>query len=446
MAAQLNLEELINNPRTRRLRISVICFCFLVMFFDGYDNNILGFVAANLAHYFHIQRAALGPVMSAGLFGFMVGALGLGEMGDRIGRKQMIIIGTSIFGLLTLLAVTTQSELAFIVLRFLAGIGLGGAIPNAIALNTEYASRRLKATAIGVMFVGYTLGGASPGLVASSLLSKYGWQGVFTVGGVLPIVLSILMALALPESIRYLVTTRRYAKLNTLMQRVGSSLPAGQDWGMAQDAPTHQKAPTRQLFVREHLLTTIFLWVACITCLMNVVFMISWGSTIVIDLGFNPSKAALVGAMYGIGGAFGSVVVTRLMDKFGPGAVSLSAVLTVPFVVMIGYDGHSQPLLMATFLIAGFFGNGAQVGLSALAGTIYPTLIRATGAGWAFGVGRVGAILGPLIGSALIANSATPQTLLMAMAVPAIVAAVAVGVLARHRTPPRAAVQVVEQS
>lgn len=114
---------------------------------------------------------------------------------------------------------------------------------------------------------------------------------------------------------------------------------------------------------------------------------------------------------------------------------------------MIGYDGHSQPLLMATFLIAGFFGNGAQVGLSALAGTIYPTLIRATGAGWAFGVGRVGAILGPLIGSALIASSATPQTLLMAMSVPAIVAAIAVGVLARHKaSPPRAAVQMAEQS
>lgn len=444
MAQPLNIEHLLNNPKARGLRISVACFCFLVMFFDGYDNNILGYVASDLARHLHIARAALGPVMSAGLFGFMVGALALGELGDRIGRKHMIVIGTAIFGLLTLAAVTTDSKLAFVVLRFLAGLGLGGAIPNAIALNAEYASRRFKATAIGVMFVGYTLGGAAPGLAASILLAKYGWQGVFLVGGVLPVGLSILMAIGLPESIRYLATMRRHAALNALVRKAGGD-PVSNDGAIAPEAASRQRAPARQLFAKDQLATTIFLWLACISCLTNVVFMLSWGPTIVVDLGFVPAKAALVGAMYALGGTFGSVVITRLLDRFGPTAVSIAILLTVPFIVLVGYAGHSEPLLMATLLIAGFFGSGGQVGLSAVAGTIYPTAIRATGAGWAFGVGRVGAILGPLIGAALIASGSSPQSLLMVMSVPSVVAAIAVGALAKQKAPDRATTLAIER-
>jgi len=445
MAQALNIENIVNDPKTRGLRITVACFCFLVMLFDGYDNNILGYVAADLAQHFHVARAALGPVMSAGLFGFMVGALTIGELGDRIGRKYMVVIGTAIFGLLTLAAVTTDSKLAFVVLRFIAGVGLGGAIPNAIALNAEYASRRFKATAIGVMFVGYTLGGAAPGLAASALLARYGWQGVFVVGGVLPVVLCLVMAMVLPESIRYLATMRREVQLNALLKKTGTGPFTAADLAMSIETPTRQRAPVRLLFAREHLSTTIFLWLACISCLTNVVFMLSWGPTIVIDLGFNPAKAALVGSMYALGGTFGSVILTRLLDRFGPSALSVAILLTVPFIVLVGYAGHSEHLLMATLLIAGFFGSGGQVGLSAVAGTIYPTVIRATGAGWAFGVGRVGAILGPLIGAALIARGSSPQSLLMLMSVPSVVAAIAVGALAKQKAPSGATRLAVEQ-
>jgi len=434
MNASIRLGTLVDEQGGNALRRLVGALTFLVMFLDGYDLNLVGYVAPALIDHFAVTKLAIGSVVSAGLAGFMAGAFLLSDLGDRFGRRRLIIAGVALFGAATLAAAFAETFTQLIVLRFIAGIGMGGAIPNAIALNTEYAPTQSRASAIGIMYVGYTLGGAAPGWAAAALLPLYGWPVVFVLGGVVPLAAAILMAFILPESIKHLAARDPAdPAIRGLVARLRPELTLPPDARFTVDELPKQGLPLVVLFRDGRAPVTLLLWIAFIANLMGLLFVISWMPTVLASNGISAHRAALIGAMFQTGGAFGSLAIGRVVDGMGTRAVWLSPACAVPIVASIGLLGASELSLMPVILLAGFFATGGQIGLNALAGTFYPTAIRATGVGWALGIGRVGAILGPMAGGALIAAQLSQAVLFSSAAVPFVVAGAAIiGLNARY--------------
>lgn len=434
MPVAINVSDAIERQTRNSVRILVMCSCFLVMFCDGYDLNLLGYVGPALMLELQIDKAQFGSVISAALVGYMVGAFLFSNMGDQLGRKPLILAGTVLFGALTLASAAASSMQTLILFRFLAGIGLGGAIPNAVALNTEFAPERVRAFGIGIMFVGYTLGGAAPGFVAAWFLSQLGWQAVVCVGGIVPLALAVILYFVLPESVKFLATRPRRHKelISTLSKLSRQSPPIPRDARIVLDEDVKSGLPVANLFTNGRTATTLLLWIAFVAGLTALLFIISWTPTLLSTAGIPARRAAFIGAMFQIGAAFGSVCVTRLVDRIGIKAVVLWLALSVPCIAIIGQITHSESVLVAAVFIAGFFASGGQVGLNSVAGTFYPTFVRATGVGWANGIGRLGSIIGPIIGGFLIATNMSVASLFICAALPFAIGTAAVGILWLH--------------
>jgi MFS transporter, AAHS family, 4-hydroxybenzoate transporter len=427
MMSAIEITTLVDEQKRNALRLLVSALAFLVMFLDGFDLNLLGYVAPALMGHFGVTKLVFGSTVSAGLAGFMVGAFLLGDLGDRYGRRRLIIAGVALFGVVTLAGIFAENIVQLMLLRFIAGIGLGGAIPNAIALNAEYSPARSRASAIGIMFVGYTLGGAAPGWAAAALLPIYGWRAVFILGGALPLAAALVMVFILPESIKHLATRNAAdPALKKLVARLRPDLALPPETRFIVEEEPRRGFPLLSLFRDGRAQVTLLLWIAFVANLMGLLFVISWTPTLLATYGIPAARAALLGAMFQTGGAFGSLAVGRITDAVGARAVWLSLACAVPTVGLIGVLGTSEVALVGIIFVAGFFATGGQIGLNALAGTFYPTVMRATGVGWAFGIGRVGAILGPMAGGALIAAELSPATLFACAAIPFLVAGVAI--------------------
>jgi MFS transporter, AAHS family, 4-hydroxybenzoate transporter len=420
--------EIIDGQSRNGLRATIAVLTFMVMFVDGFDLNLLGYIAPALMKQFDVGKPEFGSVVSAGLVGYMIGAFLLGDLGDRFGRRRLIISGVVLFGLATLAGALITSVPQLVVLRLLAGIGLGGAIPNAIALNAEYSPARARATGIGIMFVGYSLGGAAPGWMAPWLLPSYGWQAIFVVGGALPIIIAVLLGVALPESIRFLASRHpRDPELFRLLSRLRPDLALTAGGAFHVQEEVKSGMPLRHLFGDGRAPITLLLWLAFIANLMALLFIISWTPTVLAGNGFPAERAALLGAMFQTGGAFGSLLISYFVDRLGAKAIWLSFAAAAACVASIGLLlGVSEIALVVLLFVSGLFATGGQIGLNALAGTFYPTFIRATGVGSAFGIGRIGSILGPIAGGLLLATHMPIAPLFVCAALPFIVAGVAI--------------------
>src|ERR1700750_2714529 len=208
--APIDVVEFIDQQPVGGFQIKLLLTCAAVLFLDGFDTQAIGYVAPALAKEWGLTKAALGPVFSAGLFGLMIGALTLGPLADRIGRKKIIVASTLAFGLGTLATAFIQDVNTLLAIRFLTGLGLGGAMPNTIALTSEFNPRRRRATMVMIMFSGFSIGAALGGLLAAALIPQFGWRSVFIVGGVAPLLLAPILAVKLPESVRFLALTRGF--------------------------------------------------------------------------------------------------------------------------------------------------------------------------------------------------------------------------------------------
>ncbi|MBR0693546.1 MFS transporter [Bradyrhizobium lablabi] len=418
-------------------QIRLLLICAAVLFLDGFDTQAIGYVAPALAKEWSLSRAALGPVFSAGLFGLMIGALIFGPLADRIGRKKIIMFSTLAFGIGTLATAFVNDVTALMVIRLLTGLGLGGAMPNAVALTSEFSPHRRRATMVMIMFCGFSVGAALGGLLAAALIPQYGWRAVFIVGGAAPLLLAPVLAWRLPESVRFLALGgRAHGAVADLLGRINpKAAPATTGTQFVVHEPRLEGLPVRHLFSDGRMLPTLLLWVVFFMSLLDLYFLSNWLPTVLNDLGALVSAAALIGSMLQVGGVVGTFALGSVVDRFSFRALALVYVVAVFAVGAIGQLGHSAALVTLAIFAAGFCIVGGQIAANALAATFYPTAVRATGVGWALGIGRVGSIIGPLIGGALMSAKWSTGALFMTAASAALCAALAAFLLSRFVGP-----------
>jgi AAHS family 4-hydroxybenzoate transporter-like MFS transporter len=385
-----------------RVHVLVASLCAAVVFIDGFDAQVMGFVAAPLSADLRIPRVALGAVISSGIFGMMLGALAFGPIADRVGRKPVLVACTLTFGLGSLLTATATTVAALTAFRIFTGFGMGGAMPNAIALTSEFMPARSRTSVVMTMFCGFSFGSACAGWVAAAVIRRFGWQSVFLVGGLTPLLLAVMLVAFLPESIRFLAS-----------KRAGEIAATG-------------SSSVRQLIEGGRAGVTIVLWTIFFMNLLNLWFLNNWLPVIMSDAGIQIETAALITSLFQIGGLMGSLALAgvfgrRLSFRLLAG-VFLAATV---FILSIGEAGASIPLLAAAVFASGVAVIGGQTASNALAADLYPTAIRSTGVGWALGVGRVGSILGPILGGVLLSYGGDTRRVFWAAAVPALVATIA---------------------
>jgi AAHS family 4-hydroxybenzoate transporter-like MFS transporter len=353
-------------------------------------------------------------------------------LADRIGRKKIIILSTLAFGIGTLVTAFVQDVNSLLAVRFLTGLGLGGAMPNAIAMTSEFNPRRRRATMVMIMFCGFSVGAALGGLLAAALIPQFGWRSVFAVGGAAPLLLVPILALRLPESVRFLALTgrahQRVAELLGLIDPRAAFAPGTQ---FVIHEPELRGIPVLHLFRDGRAPVTLLLWVVFFMSLLDLYFLSNWLPTVLNDLGASMSAAAAIGSMLQVGGVVGTFALGSIIDRFSFRALALVYFIAVFAVGAIGQLGHSVLFVTMAIFAAGFCIVGGQIAANALAAGFYPTPVRATGVGWALGIGRVGSIVGPLIGGALLSANWSTASVFAAAAGAALCAALAAFSLSR---------------
>jgi AAHS family 4-hydroxybenzoate transporter-like MFS transporter len=434
----VDIQTLINNHRISKYQWLILVLCFITVAMDGFDTAIIGFIASDLVQEWGVNKADLGPVMSAALVGLAVGALTAGPMADRIGRKKVLILSIITFGGFSLLSAFATSLNMLALLRFLTGLGLGAAMPNAATLMSEYAPQRRRALLVNLMFVGFPGGSSMGGFISAWLIPHFGWQSVLILGGVMPLILALVLAIWLPESARYLVVHNKpQPQIAAIMRRI-APLPEGARLVLDEPDQPQRTSAIGVIFSRRYIVGTLML---CFTYFMGLLIfylLTSWLPLLIRETGATLAQASVITALFPLGGGIGVLIIGVLMDRLEPNkVVAVSYLLTGLFVCLIGFATSSLVLMGIAVFIAGTIMNGAQSSMPALAAGFYPTRGRATGVSWMLGLGRFGGILGAFSGAFLMQAELSFRTIFMMLAIPALFSTLAL--LVKYQASLRAA-------
>lgn len=392
----------------------VVILCGLVALFDGFDTQAIALVAPDIGHRWGIITANFGPIFGAGLLGGLIGAILLGNVADRIGRKVTLLLAVGLFGSVTCLTVFAQGFSQLLLFRLVTGLGLGGALPSMIAMAAESAPARLRTTVVATMFCGFPVGAILAGVAAAILVPTYGWKSLFIVGGVPPLVLLVLLARYLPGS------------------RTGPRTVAVPVIPLAKSTRSGRPVPRVVRLFSDGLATrTLLLWAAFFCSLLLSYFLVNWIPLLARQSGVDPRAAVLGVAALNAGGVVGCILIGRLADRFGRTKVISCSFLAGAAVALVGRGGSSATWLLSLAAIAGFFSIGAQMATVAVGATLYDMAVRGTGVGWSMGIGRIGALLGPVIGGVLLSAGIAPPLLFICAGVVSALAAFAVFGLSR---------------
>jgi AAHS family 4-hydroxybenzoate transporter-like MFS transporter len=426
----IDVQAFIDAERLAPLQRRLLFLCFVVIAIDGFDTAIIGFIAPAIRAEWRLGVAQLGPLFAAGLFGLMLGAFAVGPLADRRGRKTMLVVSMAIFGIASLASAFGGGLASLIAWRFVTGLGLGGAMPMTITLASEFCPAARRSSLVTLMFCGFTLGSAMGGFIAARVLPEFGWRILLLGGGAAPLVLVPVLSALMPESVRFLVM--RGGADDRIAGVLRHIAPTADIRGARfVDAAISTGSPVAQLFDDGLLTGTLLLWLAFFMSLLVVYLMTNWMPTLLQQAsGASLADAAVIGAMYQVGGTLGAILVGRLMDHFEPHRVLFAGYLTgAACIVLISLSTDRRWLMTLAVFAAGAFISGGQVGGNALSAAFYPTTSRATGVAWANGIGRSGSIVGSLLGGVLLGFGWPATTVYAFVAIPAVISALALAIL-----------------
>ncbi len=405
---EIHVSRVLDEGGLSAFQIKMLLWTILIGVIDGYDIGAIAFAAPHLVQSWGIPRHALGPVLTASNIGVLFGSQLMGFIGDRYGRKTALIVSNVLFGVLTFAAAYSTDLTQLFWLRFFAGFGIGGVIPNLVAINAESSPRQLRAT-LAIIAVGCVpMGGACAGFVSAALVPHYGWPILFEVGGVAPIIFAIAATFGLPESIKFMALHEsQRPRMERLLATIRPDLKVPSNARFVIE--DEQQAPSSNpvyLFRNGLWLITPLVWLLFSLNLMGYFFLISWTPTLLSAAHISQSTSALAGATFQVGGTVAALVLCWWLQRHRFFAIAIMFVLAVPVVASIGFAGLTSDaaLLAATFL-GGFLVLGIQAGLNVAGALIYPTSLRASGSGWELGLGRFGSIIGPLLGALFVGLS-----------------------------------------
>ncbi len=429
---QIDVHQLADEARFNRFHGLVLFWCALIIIFDGYDLAVVGIALPSIMKDLGVDPTRAGFMVSSALFGMVFGAIFLGTVADKIGRRKTMAICIALFSIFTAAAGLTRDPVTFSIVRFLAGVGIGGVMPNVVAHMTEYAPKRIRATLVTLMFSGYAVGGIVAAILGKGLIETYGWPSVFFAAG-LPVLLIPFILKSLPESMPFLLAKGRHDELKVIAAKLEPSYrPVASDRFTVPAEDKADNAPIKRLFEDGRGFSTVMFWLAFFMCLFMVYALSSWLTKLMAGAGYSLGSALTFVLVLNVGAVIGAVGGGWLADRFHIKVV-LAAMyaLAAVSITLLG-----QPMSTAAlFVVVGLAGAstiGTQIVANAYTGQFYPMAIRSTGLGWALGIGRTGAILAPIVIGILVGMKLPLQQNFIAISIPAVLGIIAV-LLIDHR-------------
>jgi AAHS family benzoate transporter-like MFS transporter len=431
---QLDIHQIADEARFNRLHGIVLLWCTLIIVFDGYDLAVVGVALPSIMKQMNVDATRAGFMVSSALFGMMIGAIVFGTVAERIGRRWAIALCVILFSTFTAAAGLSRDPTTFGTARFLAGLGIGGVMPNVVAQMTEYSPRRVRATMVTLMFSGYAVGGMLAALLGKGWIEAYGWPSVF-LAAALPALLVPFILRALPESMPYLLKKGRHEELKKILARLDPRVgPAAGDSFALPREDRADNAPIRHLFHEGRGFSTVMFWLAFFMCLFMVYALSSWLAKLMAGAGYTLGSALTFVLVLNFGAMIGAVGGGWLADRFHIKWVLFAMyVLAAVSITLLGVKTTPE-LLFVVVGLAGASTIGTQIVTYAYAAQFYPMAVRSTGIGFASGVGRSGAILAPILIGALVAMQLPLQQNFIAIAIPAVIAALGVAMIDHSRS------------
>lgn len=421
-----NVTKWCDELKFNRFHASLVVLGLVTLIFDGYDSQIISYVMPHLIREWNLTPVEAGSIASYGLLGLMIGTAGLGMLADRIGRKLPLIIGLFFFSFFSGAAYWAPDFRTFCILRFFAGLGIGGALTLTITLASEFAPARMRARMVTTMFTGFMLGPALAGVISIIFVPSYGWR-IVLLFAFLPLLFIPVLYLFLPESIRFLAQKRRYDEAIRELRRVERGAGVTPiNWTLESfSLPAAESASLKHIFRSNLAVMTILIWFAYFFNLMVIYGLVTWLPTLLVKSGISLVKSYSYTLMQHIGGALGAVFLGTIMDRFGrKSGLVLAYFLAGICIWLFGVVTGNPIALYMVGAAAGFFAIGGQSAQHAVTGEIYPTHVRSTGVGWALTMGRFGAVCGPLLGGFLQSRGFTIGQYFIVFAIPCFICAV----------------------
>lgn len=432
--AQVDIHHLSDHAKFNGFHGIVLFWCALIIIFDGYDLAVAGIALPSIMKEMGVTPATAGYMVSSALFGMMFGAIFLGTIADKIGRRWAIVICIVLFSAFTAAAGLTTDPVSFSITRFLAGLGIGGVMPNVVAQMTEYSPRKMRSTLVTLMFSGYAVGGMLAAVLGKGLIESYGWSYVFFAAAA-PMVLIPFVLKSLPESMPFLIKTGRIDELKAIVQRLEPSyVPSASDDFALPAAHKAHGAPIGKLFQEGRGFSTLMFWVTFFMCLFMVYALSSWLTKLMASAGYSLGSALTFVLVLNFGAMIGAIGGGWLADRFHIKYVLLGFyALAAVSITLLGYKVPTEVLFILVGL-AGASTIGTQILTYAYVGQYYPMSVRSTGIGWASGVGRSGAILAPIVIGILVGMKLPLEQNFMAIAIPAVIALISVALINTSRS------------
>jgi AAHS family 4-hydroxybenzoate transporter-like MFS transporter len=418
-------EAALENQRIGGLQIRVAVLCTLVQICDGYDINSVAWAVPSLIRAWHLPPAMFATAFLWSSIGIMVGALSAGPIGDRFGRRPLLLASLTIFGIASLLSAAAGSLGMLSLWRFFTGVGIGGGFSGAAALTGDYAPHRLRATMIMITFTGAPLGGFVGGQIVALLLAHFDWPVIFVLGGVFPLLLVPVLALLLPESPRFLAAKPNLSPRHAAVLRRLEIAPT-----QSGHVDVAQGNPVRMLFSNGYGLQTTLLWIIFFCSLMNLFLFAYWMPTVFNLIGMSPPQAVFASSLRDLGAIFAVLYLGLAIDRIGPErSLALHYAAGAVFIAVIALVALPYTMLLVMSFLAGMTIIGSQTGANATCGKLYPARMRTSGIGWALGIGRLGGIAAPVLGGYLLALGLPPTQIFLSACGFALVAAAATALL-----------------